>query len=70
MLGHGFGTIGLDRVMAVVVPENVGSWRVMEKAGMHYVGLVDYYGLTGLRKYEAARGSWQQPTSNAPRSAP
>jgi RimJ/RimL family protein N-acetyltransferase len=59
VLGHAFGTIGIDRVMAVVVPENVGSWRVMEKAGMHYVGLVDYYGLKELKKYEAARDSWQ-----------
>jgi RimJ/RimL family protein N-acetyltransferase len=47
--------------MAVVVPENVGSWRVMEKAGMRYEGLVDYYGMVGLKKYVAARNWWKSP---------
>jgi RimJ/RimL family protein N-acetyltransferase len=42
VLGHGLGSIGLDRVMAVAVPENVGSWRVMEKAGMRYEGIAAY----------------------------
>ena len=36
--------------MGVVVPENVGSWRVLKKIGMRYEGLADYYGLTGLKK--------------------
>lgn len=52
---HGLGPIGLDTIMAVAVPENAGSWRVMEKAGMRYHGLVDYYGMEGLKKYIAAR---------------
>ena len=52
---------GLDCIMAVVVPENVGSWRVMEKAGMRYAGLVDYYGMEGLKKYVAAREWWRSP---------
>jgi [ribosomal protein S5]-alanine N-acetyltransferase len=54
VLAHGLGPVGLDTIMAVVVPENVGSWRVMEKAGMRYEGLVDYYGMEGLKKYVAA----------------
>jgi RimJ/RimL family protein N-acetyltransferase len=29
-----FGTLGLDRVMAVVKPANAGSRRVLEKAGL------------------------------------
>jgi RimJ/RimL family protein N-acetyltransferase len=33
VLAHGLGPVGLEAIMAVVVPENVGSWRVMEKAG-------------------------------------
>jgi [ribosomal protein S5]-alanine N-acetyltransferase len=33
VLSHGLGSVGLARVMAVALPENVGSWRVMEKAG-------------------------------------
>jgi RimJ/RimL family protein N-acetyltransferase len=61
VLAHGLGPVGLDCIMAVVVPENVGSWRVMQKAGMRYAGLVDYYGLEGLKKYIAAREWWRPP---------
>jgi len=61
VLSHGLGSVGLDRVMAVALPENVGSWRVMEKAGMRYVGIAAYYGLDGLKKYVAERGWWKSP---------
>jgi RimJ/RimL family protein N-acetyltransferase len=61
VLAHGLGPLGLDSIMAVVVPENVGSWRVMEKVGMRYEGLADYYGLTGLKKYVAEREWWSPP---------
>jgi RimJ/RimL family protein N-acetyltransferase len=62
VLAHGLGPLGLDSIMGVVVPENVGSWRVMEKIGMHYEGLADYYGLTGLKKYVAEYEWWSPPT--------
>ena len=62
VLAHGFGPAGLDRIMAVALPENIGSWRVMENAGMRYEGLVDYYGMEGLKKYVAARQWWEPPT--------
>ena len=61
VLAHGLGTLGLDSIMAVVVPDNVGSWRVMEKVGMRYEGLADYYGLKGLKKYVAEREWWSPP---------
>jgi RimJ/RimL family protein N-acetyltransferase len=61
VLAHGLGPVGLDRIMAVAVPENAGSWRVMEKAGMRYAGLVDYYGMEGLKKYIAVREWWRPP---------
>jgi [ribosomal protein S5]-alanine N-acetyltransferase len=64
VLAHGLGPVGLDAIMAVVVPENVGSWRVMEKAGMRYEGLVDYYGMEGLKKYVAARQWWRPPLAS------
>jgi RimJ/RimL family protein N-acetyltransferase len=64
VLGHGLGPVGLDTIMAVVVPENVGSWRVMEKAGMRYAGLVDYFGMQGLKKYVAEREWWRQPLAS------
>ena len=60
-LAHGFGPIGLHRVIAICVPENVGSWRVMEKAGMRHEGTADYYGLVGLKKYVAERDTWVRP---------
>jgi RimJ/RimL family protein N-acetyltransferase len=51
--------------MAVAMPENTGSWRVMEKAGMRYEGLVNYYGLEGLKKYLADRRWWKPPHDRA-----
>jgi RimJ/RimL family protein N-acetyltransferase len=56
VIGHGLGSVGLATIMAAVVPENVGSWRVMEKAGMRYQGLVDYYGMEGLKKVHRRAG--------------
>ena len=64
VIGHGLGPVGLAAIMAVVVPENIGSWRVMEKAGMRYQGLVDYYGMEGLKKYIAAREWWRSPLAS------
>ena len=61
VLARGLGPIGLDSIMAVAMPENVGSWRVMEKAGMNYEGLADFYGVKGMKKYVAERGSWRPP---------
>jgi RimJ/RimL family protein N-acetyltransferase len=60
-LGAQRGSIGLDSIMAVAVPGNVGSWRVMEKAGMRYERLADFYGLKGLKKYVADRDWWSAP---------
>jgi RimJ/RimL family protein N-acetyltransferase len=61
VLAHGLGTLGLGCVIAVAMPDNTGSWKVMEKAGMRYAGLADYYGLTGLKKYIAEPGWWRVP---------
>ena len=61
VLAHGLGPLGLGCIIAVAMPDNVGSWKVMEKAGMRYAGLADYYGLAGLKKYIAEPGWWQVP---------
>src|SRR5205085_11918113 len=61
VLVHAFGALGLEGVMAVVLPDNFGSWRVMEKAGMRYEGRASYYGLDGLKKYVAERNWWRPP---------
>lgn len=50
VLAHAFGPLGLDGMMAVAMPDNVGSRRVMEKAGMRYEGIASYYGVDGLNE--------------------
>lgn len=55
VLAYAFGPLELDRAIAVVMPENVGSCRVVEKAGMRFEGTATYYGIEGLRKYVAER---------------
>jgi len=35
-LRYGFETLGLDRIVAVVQPENAASCRVIEKTGLRY----------------------------------
>jgi RimJ/RimL family protein N-acetyltransferase len=67
-LGYGFGTVRLERIIGLVVPENVASWRVLENCGMALVGSVDYFGLTGLKKYQADRSSWQPFDASSDRS--
>ena len=61
VLAHGLGPLGLDSIMAVAAPGNVGSWRVMEKAGMRYVGQAAYYGSNDLKKYVAEQAWWTFP---------
>ena len=34
-LRHGFDTLGLDTIVSICEPDNVSSWRVMERLGMH-----------------------------------
>ena len=65
--GHGLGSIGLDRIVALAMADNVGSWRVTEKSGMRCVGLATYSGMADLKKYAADRQWWQQ-SHNAPGS--
>jgi ribosomal-protein-alanine N-acetyltransferase len=54
-LRYGLGAVGLDRIIGLVVPENVASWKVLEHCGMTEVGSVDYFGLIGLKKYRIDR---------------
>jgi ribosomal-protein-alanine N-acetyltransferase len=37
-LAAGFGPIGLAEILAVTVPANLPSWRLMEKLGMRRIG--------------------------------
>ncbi|HAX23739.1 MAG TPA: GNAT family N-acetyltransferase [Thermomicrobiales bacterium] len=44
LLRHGFGALGLDRIVAVTIPANAASCRVLEKAGMRNAGQTIYHG--------------------------
>jgi RimJ/RimL family protein N-acetyltransferase len=64
---YGLSKVGLREIIAVVFPENIASWRVLEKAGMRYVGIASYQRLDGLKKYVADR-NWQNPFTSQPRA--
>ena len=61
VLARALTAVGLEGVMAVAFPENVGSWRVVEKERMRYEGTASYCGLEGLKKYTAERDWWKPP---------
>ena len=43
-LNYGFETAGLERIVALSIPENTNSWRIMEKCGMKYEKNVVHFG--------------------------
>lgn len=53
-IAYGFETAGLDRIVGLVVPENVASARVLEKCGLKPAGTAHHYDLD-LNKYAIAR---------------
>ena len=36
VVGYGFDTAGLERIVAVADADNTGSWRIMEKCGLTF----------------------------------
>ena len=54
ILRYGFETAGLVYIVAVALPENTGSWRVMEKLGMRREGITEHKGYRVVR-YGLAR---------------
>lgn len=51
-LDHGFKKLHLPRIVGRAMPENIASWRVLEKIGMQYIGeeFIDHH---MARTYEA-----------------
>lgn len=41
---YGFEKLNLNKIVAVAIPENKGSWHVMEKLGMKYIKNDFHYG--------------------------
>jgi ribosomal-protein-alanine N-acetyltransferase len=44
-LKHGFLNCGLERIVAVSYPENIASWKIMEKCGMSFEKTERHYGI-------------------------
>jgi len=44
LLRYGFDTLDEDQIVAVIIPENAASGRVLEKAGMRHAGQSEYNG--------------------------
>ena len=57
VLDHGFRALGFDPIVAVAVPENTASRRVLEKLGLGYRGLRFHYGFD-LAFYELRRSAY------------
>jgi ribosomal-protein-alanine N-acetyltransferase len=58
VLAHGFGALGMGRIVAVIDPRNLASRRVAERIGMTYERDVPYkqFGTVHLFAAESAKG--------------
>lgn len=54
-ISFGFGQLGISRIIARALPENIASWKVLEKVGMNFAGFGQCKGLDGARIYEISR---------------
>jgi ribosomal-protein-alanine N-acetyltransferase len=59
-LRFGFETLELERIVAIVHPENAASRRVIEKLGMQFVDRARYFGMDCCR-YVLERSAYQPP---------
>lgn len=57
-LRHGFQDLALDRIVAVVQPENIASQRVLEKLGLKYEKDARYYN-ADVKYYAIAREAYE-----------
>lgn len=58
VLGHGFGTLAVSSVVAVVQPQNQASVQVLHKAGFQDYLQARYFAM-GVRLYRMTREHWQ-----------
>src|SRR5712692_1765909 len=58
-LRFGFQELALDRIVAVVHPENVASQRVLEKIGLKYVKDARFYN-KDLKHYAITRDEYER----------
>ena len=67
-LRQGFDVFGLDRIVAVVQPDNVASQRVLEKIGLRYVKDARFY-KTDVKYYAVTREEYQAYAPTLERSS-
>ena len=60
---HGFEVLGFDLITALALPENIGSWRVMEKAGLRFLKRVPYLDFPAMVFYTIARADFRPDAS-------
>jgi RimJ/RimL family protein N-acetyltransferase len=58
-LAYGFGTIKLDLIFAITLPDNLASQAVMKRLGLTYRRRVDYREFTDIVWYDIDREAWQ-----------
>lgn len=58
-LRFGFEQVGLDRIVAYVVPENAASSRVLAAIGLHATGESDYNGFR-VQGFRIEAGEWRR----------
>ncbi len=63
-LRYGFESAQLEQIIALAVPENTASQKIMQKIGMRYEGLTNHYYNAELALYTLSRVDFQP--GNAP----
>lgn len=69
ILGFGFEQMQLNRIWAIAEPENIGSWRVMEKCGLSYEGTLrelrfERGRFRTFKQYSILRSEWEAGASS------
>jgi ribosomal-protein-alanine N-acetyltransferase len=59
-IAYGFGTLQLDLIFAITLPDNVASRAVMKRLGLTYRRQVDYKSFAGIVWYDIDRKAWQR----------
>ncbi len=62
-LRHGFEMLGFDLITGLTLPENIGSWRVMEKLGLKFLKRAPYQDFPAVLYYTIARADFRPDAS-------
>ena len=42
IIGYGFNQLDLPRIVGIAMPENIGSWKILEKIGLSFYKMDEY----------------------------